>query len=495
MNTFAMLVLQSCLFLGLGCQAGPVTAHERASARPGPSGALADGIVLDGEFDDWDQSDCAKSDGRYVYLTFSPGARPMQAIQAAPYTTRIRIDADANSSTGRAMARTIRPEAMAAQDQGVDLLIELSPKNELGSVGIGSKVTSYSARGRGQDIGHARVGFVCLPTYASEQYEVRLDRLADGAGMLRPTGPIEILVDQIDAKGDVLWSMSTTTKLPPVTEPVPMHAVLPPKPAKSVRVMSTNVLFSSPLQNPQAFRRLLAAVDPDVVLYQEWFNTPRGDVENWLKEYGGGGWGLHFPNEKSGVAIATRRPILARYDSVLPPSGQGRPSRACAALIDTQAGELLAISVHLKCCGSAGSEEDLTRIGQTKSLNAFVREVHKKHPRARLVIAGDFNLVGSRTPMDTLARGLAVDGGDLVAAHPLVLGDNTAVSWVDDKSRFSPGRLDWVLYDPSLTRCAHATLLDSRLLDDESLGAMGLDRDDSGASDHLPVIVDLVSVE
>lgn len=488
-----LLTLPVSMMSAMGCSASPPPAD---AARPDQPRAVETGpITIDGEFDDWSRSDSARADGRYVYLTFSPGAEPPQAIQAAPYTTRIRIDADANSSTGRAMARTIRPQAMAAQDQGVDLLIELSPGNGQGEIGIGADVHAYSPRGRASELGHTGVGFVCLPTYASDQYEVRLDRLADGATMLRSDGPVEFVVDQVDAAGEVLWSMTTSARLPKLAEATPVEARLPEKPEHGVRVMSANVLFSSPLQNPQAFRRLLAAVDPDVILYQEWFNTPRAQVQRWLGEHAGKGWMLHFPDEKAGVAIATKRPILARYDTVLPPSGQGRPARACAALIDTGAGELLAISVHLKCCGGADSEEDSTRIGQARTLNAFVREVHRQHPDARLVIGGDFNLVGSREPLDTLAQGLAADGRDLLAARPRVLGDTVSASWVDDKSRFGPGRLDWVLYDPALTRCEHALLLDTRTLGDESLRAMGLTREDSAASDHLPTVVDLVSVD
>jgi len=160
-------------------------------------------------------------------------------------------------------------------------------------------------------------------------------------------------------------------------------------------------------------------------------------------------------------------------------------------LIGTDAGELLAISVHLKCCGSAGSDEDLTRIDQAKAINGFIDWVHEQHPDAMVVIAGDFNLVGSRTPLEVMARGLGVNGDDLDPAPARVFGDSTSVTWVDEKSRFGPGRLDWLLYDDSRSVLGGAFMLDTRVLSDGSLAVMGLERDDSKASDHLPMIVDL----
>ncbi|MBM91637.1 MAG: hypothetical protein CMJ35_08495 [Phycisphaerae bacterium] len=449
--------------------------------------------VLDGRFDDWAESEHAHADGRWVWLRFEPQTRPTQAIQAAPYSTRVRIDADMKATTGRSMEMPRGgDEAMHEQPQGVDVLIAFSPINELGELGIGTGVERYDADGSGEEIGHAAMGVACLPTYASEQYELRLDRLGPGSDVLPASGQIGVIVDQVDAKGTTLWSERFVVELPERdSEQGVLDAALPERAADGVRVMSANVLFSSPLKTPEPFKRVLDATKPDVILYQEWFRSERAQVEGWLKQYAGDAWELHFPDEGAGVAIATRHPILARYDEVLPPSGEGRPARACAALIETDAGELLAISVHLKCCGSAGSDEDLTRIDQAKAINAFIDWVHEQHPDAMVVIAGDFNLVGSRTPLEVMARGLGVNGDDLEPAQVRVLGDSTAVTWVDAKSRFGPGRLDWMLYDGSRSALGKAFMLDTRVLSDAALLSMGLERDDSEASDHLPMVVEL----
>lgn len=483
------LVWGSLLLGGCGVEGGSALVAPISE----PDEGAGEAKMLDGRFADWASDEEGYADGRWVWLRFAPQTRPTQAIQAAPYTTRIRIDTDMDPNTGEAIAYPREgDEAIGVQPQGVDLLIEFSPVNEQGGVGIGSSVRAFDAKGEARDLGHNVVGMACLPTHSSEQYELRLDRLAPGSAVLPGSGMIGVVVDQVDAQGKTLWWEKYVVELPERDAMESLQDLtMPSKAAGAVRVMSANVLFSSPLTNPAPFERILASAKPEVILYQEWFRSERAQVEGWLKTHAGENWSLHFPDENAGVAIATSGEILAKYDRVLPPSGEGRPARAGAALIGTDAGELLAISVHLKCCGAAGGEEDLTRIDQAKAINAFVNWVHEQHPDAMVVIAGDFNLVGSRTPLEVLSRGLGIGGEDLQAVSPEVLGDSTMVTWVDEKSRFSPGRLDWMLYDPSRSVINEAFMLNTRVLSDASLSAMGLERGDSQASDHLPMFVDL----
>ena len=447
-------------------------------------------IVIDGKCDEWATPNTGIADDRYIYLHFSPPSDSLQAIQAAPYTTRIRIDADQNPKTGRPM-QWMSLEASLQQPQGVDLLIELSPKNDLGTIGIGSSVMHYDPSGTGTSIGHAALGFMFLPTFSAPQYELRIDRHAPGSAALPSQGPIEIVIDQVDENDRFLWSTTIGVELPALGKADKPDALIPAKPKKSVRIMSANVLFSSPLKDPAPFKRIIDATDPDVILYQEWFNTPAEDVQNWLDTHAGKGWALHMPSAKAGVAIASRQPIITAYETVLPPSNSGRPARGVAALIDTDAGELLAISIHLKCCGSADSPEDHKRIEQAQSINDFVRFVHTQHPKAKIVIAGDFNLVGSYEPMAAMIDSLGAQGQDLTPIDAQILADASTITWNDEKSRFSPGRLDWVLIDESTSTAANAFILDTRALSDASLNIMGLERNDSQASDHLPIVIDL----
>lgn len=478
-----------------GCHAQPDHGTSTKSSQINSMTALP--IIFDGVASEWKKDNSGIADERYIYLHFSPQSGTRYTIQAAPFSTRIRIDADQNPHTGRPM-HWMTLETIVQQPQGVDLLVELSPRNELGTIGIGSSVTRYNEPDKGNSIGHAQLGFMFLPTYASTDYEVRIDRLAPGADMLPRSGPIEIVIDQVDENERFLWSTTIRVDLPERIKPAQASAAkadLPDRPAKSARVMSSNVLFSSPLESPAPFSRVLDAINPDVILYQEWFNTPADDVKEWLNTHAGKGWDVHMPSSKAGVAIATRNRIITTYESVIPPSNTGRPARGVAALIDTDAGELLAISIHLKCCGSAGSEEDTKRIEQAKSINAFVRSVHQNHPKAKVVIAGDFNLVGSYEPMAAMVDSLGIDGRDLSTVNAQQIGDASMVTWNDEKSRFSPGRLDWMLYDDSVSAVANAFILDTRSFSPSSLTALGLEADDSKASDHLPIVIDLIDAD
>ncbi len=483
MNTILLAaVLCSSTICTLGCQS-----IESAAS---PDSNSNSPIIIDGNCQEWSTPNTGLADDRYIYLHFSPPSAPPQAIQAAPYTTRIRIDADQDPRTGRPM-QWMSLEASLQQPQGVDLLIELSPKNDLGTIGIGSSVMHYTPSGKATSIGHAALGFMFLPTFGASQYELRIDRHAPGSATLPTQGPIEIVIDQVDENDRFLWSTTIRVELPALGNADKPDALIPAKPKKSVRIMSANVLFSSPLKDPAPFKRILDATDPDVILYQEWFNTPAEDVQNWLDTHAGKGWSVHMPSPKAGVAIASRQPIITTYETILPPSNSGRPARGVAALIDTDAGELLAISIHLKCCGSADSPEDNKRIEQAKSINDFVRFVHTQHPKAKVVIAGDFNLVGSYKPMAAMIDSLGAQGQDLTPIDAQILADASTITWTDEKSRFSPGRLDWILIDESTSTAANAFILDTRTLSDASLNMMGLQRNDSKASDHLPIVIDL----
>jgi hypothetical protein len=107
------------------------------------------------------------------------------------------------------------------------------------------------------------------------------------------------------------------------------------------------------------------------------------------------------------------------------------------------------------------------------------------------IIAGDYNLVGSRAPLDVLRADLDIGGMQLVPVETMVLGDAAIYTWFSPQSEFSAGRLDWGIAGSTGAQIVNAFVLDARRLTDRALGAMGLDRGDTAASDHLPLVVDL----
>jgi endonuclease/exonuclease/phosphatase family metal-dependent hydrolase len=450
----------------------PARTADRVTARITP-------ITIDGDTTDWpgDTPVQVEADQHHLFIRFDPETGN-HAIQAAPFTTRILIDADDRPGTGTPVAGL-----------GVDLAVLLSPPNAVGSIGIGSEVMRYDRDGFGASIGHAEIGFFFLPSHASTTYEARIDRaaLASVAGR-----PIRVRVEQVNADAQVLWSGEAEAELPAIDPGTAVPtADLPANPKDALRVLSLNVLHSAPLHNPDAFRRTLRAIDPDVILFQEWFNTPQTTIQTWMNTNAGPGWTVIAPNASKGVAVATRVPVLEVIPAPLADSGPGRNARFVAAVVEGPAGPTIVGSLHLKCCGGANSAEDIRRNEEAASINATLADALTRHPDAAMAIGGDYNLVGTRTPLETLAQGLDADGGDLEPVHALTLGDAAAVTWVDEKSRFSPARLDWILIDSQRSTIRRAFTLDTRRLTPAALQRLSLEPLDSQATDHLPIVVDL----
>ena len=55
--------------------------------------------------------------------------------------------------------------------------------------------------------------------------------------------------------------------------------------------------------------------------------------------------------------------------------------------------------------------------------------------------------------------------------------------------------MDWLLYDDSRSKLVNGFMLDTRVLTNEALNQMGLERTDTMKSDHLPMVLDLTRVD
>lgn len=489
-----MTKLMLTILLSLtGCAAIPM-ANDEPGVTPPPPAPPAQ-IILDGDLSDWYDQTGIRADNDEVFICFD-SYDESQAIQAADFTTRIRIDADADLATGkRQMYQAGDPESDHPMmlSQGVDLTILVSPPaQEFGELRGGTKLNTHTTFAT-KSISHADAGFYFLPTHNAPRYEARLDRSTIQS--LQHDGPVSIVVEHLAIGGRVLRTQSFATTLPRYKPNTPINDPITPNPANGVRVMSTNVLYSSPLKDPEPFARVLDAIDPDVILYQEWFKTTQDDVRAWIDEHLGKDWSLIMGDDRSGVAIATKLKVLESISKPVAAHREDRPSRVVAAVVETNGNHLILVSLHLKCCGGAGSDEDTKRIAQAHQIHGLVLELREKYPNAGVVIGGDFNLVGSRTPLELMATGLGVDNQDLAPVSTTCLGTQSMLTWTDAESSYTPGRLDWILVDDHAWNPFHSWSLDTARLSDQALKDAGLKRDDSRATDHLPIVVDLVPAQ
>ncbi len=463
-------------------------------------------IRIDGELHDWPRDRIALADAQFVYLRFNPGD-PLDTLQANDETLVVLLDMDGSVLSGS------RDEPWG-EGLGVDLEIQFSPLDaERGTPRSGVSLALVDARGRRTPISHADADFLFSPTVASDWYEMRVSRQiplmpgwragvqadavrplhgdASSTSRERPTGPYGAgVIFMLDGQGRQIGSLPAFRfALPaPAPEHTPAPIAPPARRMDAIRVMSMNVLRSSPLRNPDPFVRMIRAMNPDVVLFQE-FDADPAEVTRWLGEHLGEDWRADGFGEH-GVLIASRGPITPLLDEAIRVEGEGRPVRAFAARVRTPIRDSVVVSVHLKCCGSARGEEEARRQREARAINAALVRAAVVDPQVR-VIAGDLNLVGTRAPLDLLRRGLDLDGSDLAVAPAMVVDDAASYTWRDAASPFSPGRLDWIVYSDSSADLASAFVLDTTRLAPEVLATLGLEREDSLASDHLPVIVDL----
>ncbi len=461
-------------------------------------------IVLDGSIADWPTSTVALSTASHAYVRFMV-AEQLYTLQAADRTTSIMLDADSDASTGK-------PVTLGAQTIGVDIEAQFTPRNENGKLGRGVAVFAFEPDADAQRLTAYDWDFSCTPTYSSDWYEARISRTPKGPvpctkkGLLS-SGTSRGAIATLDAAGTPdAWSPIFTIDNQPAAPAPTLDASLPAKPANAVRVVSYNVLRSSPNAKPQVFQRVLGALQPDVVLVQEWEAQSESELTDWFNSMlplaNGNSWNVaaiaDTVQNGGGVAIVSKFPLLSD-DAPRPtvPAGAanaGKPIRAAIALADGPHGPIMFCSTHLKSGGSAGSSEDIRRNDEARALNALFSTKAPKD--AWRIIAGDMNLVGSREPLEVLAAAIDNDNSPLTPAPTRTLGDATYLTWSESGNAFAPGRLDWLLYSDSTAKAANAFVLDTARLSDATLARTGLTATDTAeATDHMPVVVDLVPLQ
>jgi len=495
------LLLSLCLALA-GCSSASDTAPTEVQSDPALTGAPVQEsvlVILDGDTKEWPTEQAITADEHYLYVRFAVENEQF-TLQSAPQTVSLLVDLDGDSRTGK-------PGKPPVNNLGVDLEVQFSPRTG----GPGVAAYAFTPGGKRTKIPTADLDFAFAPTYAASWYEARISRTPDKANGLPSaglfsTGAVRAIVVTLDASAEIdgysdLMEIEVGPACPGGKRLSSLD--LPMKPQDAIRVMTYNIERSSPVNKPAQFSRIFQAINPDIILIQEWEEGDADSVRGWFTALVPTAEGWHVRKsegtlaEGGGVAIVSRyplAPILGDSLTVLD-SDRGRdrafPVRFVGAKVTTPLGEVIAASTHLKCCGSKGTAEDIRRMAEARSINANLSAVAGASPTAIRIVAGDLNLVGSRPPLDLLRAGLDVDRTDLSIADAYVLGNPSMYTWRDPGQPFSPGRLDYILYSDGCANVVNAFILDTTRMSEESLARMGLDSTDTNVSDHLPVIMDL----
>jgi len=249
----------------------------------------------------------------------------------------------------------------------------------------------------------------------------------------------------------------------------------------------------------ESFERVLQAISPDIITFNEAWDTEASAVKSILNSIlplpGGASWQAH--KLVSGNITASRNPIKQSYDVV-----PGK--RLSAHLIDlpdaTFNHDLVVFNCHLKCCNSDGDNE--TRQYEVNGLMTFVNKMKagfssfSVEANTPFVFMGDMNLVGTSENLATMLNG--IDGqkpdwdsspmDDDIARNATI---NAAYTYAEEGTSYWPGRLDYILYTGSEMKVQKSFVFQSSLMSDEELDLLGVYRTDNAtASDHLPHVAD-----
>jgi hypothetical protein len=146
--------------------------------------------------------------------------------------------------------------------------------------------------------------------------------------------------------------------------------------------------------------------------------------------------------------------------------------------------------------GYINSREDYSRVRQAKEIMETIAGINNGQydqgdltSNPGIIIVGDFNLVGSRTPLDIM-----IDNKDDKLDSwmvPNLIGESI-ITWSGARpnASFTSGKLDYIVYSPESLLPKNGFLLDSSLLNQTELKQFKLNADDSKATDHMLIITD-----
>ncbi len=321
--------------------------------------------------------------------------------------------------------------------------------------------------------------YIVGPTYAQNEFEIQVD-----LGELNINDGDAISI-QFDGSDQLSAPIAFTFSQPLET---PKRRPYRRSSGTNVRIVSFNTYFEG-LSDPdreEAIGRLLNSVKGDIYCFQEeWKTEGHGKIlKRLMPPKSKSQWNIH---KVHGNVIASKYPLKA-----LP----SKNDRYAVAYIKLAENHLFVINVHLKAMGYIDSREDRLRIRQVNDIIDTIDEIYKgkydedNMPDAQpaIVIVGDFNLVGSRKPLDMIIDKKAYGLKDWLI--PNLIGESVITWRGGSRASFSPGKLDYIVNSTRTLIPKNGFILNSELLNRTEHRQLKLDVDDSKLSDHLLITVD-----
>jgi endonuclease/exonuclease/phosphatase family metal-dependent hydrolase len=459
-------------------------------------------ITIDGLFEDWNpvplgyedaagdtiNEDLASlkitNDNDFLFLKFSfyDGEHLMQDHN----DIRLYIDSDNNDQTGK-------------QVYGIGAELEWC---------FGCRDGIYHSPSGAINIGQADIVLRSAPTITSEEFEMALSLACDPMTLESSHIPETITIvlaaseasDRIpDQTGGLSYTIETDSVDYPNQIPLKQNHLA------HIRVLTYNTLANGlfDITRQDRFYRILRAIKPDIIAYQE----QTGDdivtslMQDWFQE-----------RDFYGVGMGNNNIVVSRYP-IIEQALITRSGRTMAVLLETEpniGANLLVLNSHLACCTNNASRQN-----DADEITMVMREWHAGRgpfqipENTPIIHLGDFNLVGDSQQLKTLTEGDIVDEEtfgedffpdwdgtaltDLFSRHTSI---RMGYTWRNDRETFSPGKLDYILYTDDVIELGNHYILNTLAMSESELDKYGLLADDTNlASDHLPRIMDIASVE
>lgn len=313
------------------------------------------------------------------------------------------------------------------------------------------------------------VAYESAPTHSSVEFEAHLDLSSVGVAL-----GDRITIDY--AGSDSLPEPADLVLETPA--PAPVRRSTERTEPTTVRIASLNIHDSGfSTDRRAALVRLLASAQADIYCIQEELDLTSDELQSVFEEVRdvGAPWSFErvYDNVIASIYPLRSIPVMEEFYA--------------AAEVDLgEAGSLMIVGVHLKCCGYDGSEEDTMRVNEALGIVRTI-ESDPIYGQAPVVAMGDFNLVGSREPLDVLEEPdrLALTQWLL----PQLIGEH-AMTYYSRSSDIPPGIIDLVLYSQQGLVPQNGFILEEPPLSDDERTLLGLDPGDDEASDHRMLVAD-----
>lgn len=428
------------------------------------SQAFANPILIDGSFEDWKDRPPVLVDSANDQ---DSGIFDLTEVHAVGFGSELflalNINAEINLVSGDATDGSL--SLLVSKDGGNPLVIDFRNRHFGIQNALGMSSTTWNA-----------FGYRAAPTYASERVEIRLDLAKLG---VKAGDSVEISfagTDDVDEPASITMGEPLASRWEPVS--------LVRSEAVEMRVASLNTLRGGLTDSAriERFYRLIKSAQADVFVFQEEDDSSLQVIAAVMGDATG-----TLADEWS-VVRATRSCVIATRHTLEP--ARTFNDRYTAGIVTDKKGQRsLVVCVHFKCCGYAQSGEDRKRVMQANEVIQTVRRVRHEHGAdLPVVIIGDWNLVGSREPLDVILE----EGFERVMPRNAATGET--YTWFDPDSAFPPGQLD-LIAAAGAVRSTGAWSVDTRVMPKQILESVSLEKDDSSATDHLMLIADFVYEE